>query len=201
MNKYHQAIFHFFATIKFIFVALFILALSGCGYKGAYWGPTDVKDFDDFGSGVLIVDKATGGNRHLSQQRFNLLKERGTLIVIDGWCMSACTMLLYPEYDNVCWTDDAVFHFHGVSLPAKYGNGVRVTYPTGTFAMWKPFPQYIKDILPPPDEWSHKVWNRVYVKNTAALKEDRHCHNSARFNSLLQAKYTDSGSISHLYGR
>jgi hypothetical protein len=54
---------------------------------------------------------------------FSMLRESGERIVIDGPCLSACTLVLSTiPTDRICVTRRAVLGFHGARLVDREGN-------------------------------------------------------------------------------
>src|SRR5258707_13775574 len=89
---------------------------------------------------VRITDDP-GGLMSQYASRFANVRQTGEKVVIDGPCLSACTMLLgmLPR-DQVCVTHNAVLGFHAAW---NYnGHGRRVTSAVAT--------QALIDIYPPP---------------------------------------------------
>lgn len=162
-----------------------IKLIASCSSHG-YWGRTDAPDFRENEDGVLVIEKATGGSDLVTRQKLDGFRERGVFIVIDGACLSACTMLLYPEYDNVCWTDEAEFVFHGASLMPTRDRPERQDFPVATKRMWQRYPEYIKRALPDPSEWRHDRYYRMKVADWTVLQIDRHCRHDARYDRTLQ---------------
>lgn len=158
---------------------LCLLVASCSGHR--YWGRTDAPEFRESVEGILIIEKATGGNDLVTKQKLDDFHSRGVFIVVDGACFSACTMLLYPEYDNVCWTDSAEFIFHGASFLPTKNRPQRQDFPAATRRMWEHYPDYIKRALPDVAEWRHNRYYRVRVRNWTALQLDRHCQNDPRY--------------------
>lgn len=78
-------------------------------------------------------------------------RNSGDVIVIDGYCISACTvaLALLPPH-QVCVTPYAMFGFHS----AWYGSESAPQFSLeGTQFMWQIYPEYIREIL------REKGWN------------------------------------------
>ena len=62
---------------------------------------------------VLIVEDG-GGRMEDYAARFRQVRQSGQAVVIDGPCLSACTMVLgIVPLDRICATPNAVLGFHG----------------------------------------------------------------------------------------
>ncbi len=67
----------------------------------------------------------------------------GERVIIDGNCLSACTMtlgIIPPE--NVCATPRAVLGFHSAFTPTPWGQ--KIDYPPGTMQMVSYYPPAIR---------------------------------------------------------
>src|SRR5204863_3731463 len=93
---------------------------------------------------VHIVDDP-GGEVSEYVQAFHELRKAGEHLVIDGPCLSACTLFtgLLP-HDHVCVTKRAVLGFHAASY---YDDARRSLVPTrtGTRLVMRLYPQEIRD--------------------------------------------------------
>ncbi|HVY58713.1 MAG TPA: hypothetical protein VHA77_12750 [Xanthobacteraceae bacterium] len=76
--------------------------------------------------------------------RYSELRSSGERVVIDGPCLSACTMLLgmLPR-QQVCVTPNAVLGFHAAWRPDSYGN--RVVSASATQALWDMYPRRVRN--------------------------------------------------------
>lgn len=61
---------------------------------------------------AYVIEAEFGGETKLHETEFSLI-EPGMLVIVDGFCLSACTMVLREDFGfNVCYTDAAIFGFH-----------------------------------------------------------------------------------------
>jgi len=66
---------------------------------------------------VLISDD-NGGRIGPYLARYQMLRQRGEYVIVDGKCMSACTIVLgLISRNRLCVTPNAVFGFHAAWLP------------------------------------------------------------------------------------
>jgi hypothetical protein len=89
------------------------LALAGLLMLCAL-SPAPAKTVITYDEGGVIVDFI---------KKYSDMRDRGEKVVVDGPCISSCTLLLgllRPE--NYCATDSAVFGFHSASLKIKPGD-------------------------------------------------------------------------------
>lgn len=84
--------------------------------------------------GGLMVDYAT---------RYMQVRESGEQVVIDGACLSACTMVIgFVPRHRICATQNAVLGFHAAWRPD--GSGGKVTSPAATQALLSVYPASIR---------------------------------------------------------
>jgi hypothetical protein len=86
-------------------------------------------------SGGRIIDYA---------DRFLQARASGAQVVIDGTCLSACTLVIgmLPR-DRICATPNAVLGFHAAWQPT--GNGGKFTSSAATQAMMKAYPPNVRN--------------------------------------------------------
>jgi hypothetical protein len=71
------------------------------------------------------------------------LRTSGESVVIDGNCLSACTLVLgLVPHERVCATQRARFGFHAAWMPDREGRPV--TSPLGTQALWNIYPTTVR---------------------------------------------------------
>jgi hypothetical protein len=92
---------------------------------------------------TMRIAEDRGGQIGHYLQAFASLRSSGENVVIDGNCLSACTLVLglIPK-SRVCATPRARFGFHAAWMPD--GEGHPVTSPMGTEALWNIYPSPVK---------------------------------------------------------
>ena len=71
------------------------------------------------------------------------LRDSGEQIVIDGTCISACTLVLgIVPHDQICVTVNAVLGFHAAWRPGFFG--ATVINDPGTRTLWNLYPNSIR---------------------------------------------------------
>jgi hypothetical protein len=104
-------------------------ALLACGISSA--------------SATMRIAGDRGGQIGQYLQNFAAVRSSGEQVVIDGNCLSACTMVLgLVPRDRVCATSRARFGFHAAWMPDE--NGRPVTSPMGTQALWNIYPAPVR---------------------------------------------------------
>lgn len=92
---------------------------------------------------TMRIAEDRGGQIGHYLQAFATLRSSGENVVIDGNCLSACTLVLglIPK-SRVCATPRARFGFHAAWMPDV--DGRPVTSPMGTEALWNIYPSSVK---------------------------------------------------------
>jgi hypothetical protein len=76
-------------------------------------------------------------------ERFDAARASGEPVIIDGACLSACTLAIgILARGQVCATPNAVLGFHAAWRPTA--NGGRVTSPAATQAMYEVYPANVR---------------------------------------------------------
>jgi hypothetical protein len=94
-------------------------------------------------SAEVRIAEDRGGQIGQYLQAYASLRSSGERVVVDGNCLSACTLLLgvIPR-SRICATERARFGFHAAWMPD--GNGRPVTSTTGTRALWRIYPPSVQ---------------------------------------------------------
>jgi len=113
---------------------LSVLTLGGALVLGA-GGPV---------SADVRILSSPGGEVGSFLKLFALLRESGERIIIDGPCLSACTLVLstIPK-DRICVTRRAVLGFHGARLVDRGGNEYAVP-PSVNTAVTEVYPEPVQ---------------------------------------------------------
>src|SRR6266481_4727120 len=89
-------------------------------------------------STVRIVDDP-GGRIGTYVDRYEGVRVSGERVIIDGYCASACTIVLGAiPYDRICVTSRARLGFHAAWNPGP--NGRRITNPEATQSLYSMYP-------------------------------------------------------------
>ena len=108
---------------------LLCVALLACGVTSA--------------SATMRIAEDRGGQIGHYLQAFAMLRSTGERVVIDGNCLSACTLVLgMIPHDHICATPRARFGFHAAWMPDS--DGRPVTSPMGTQALWNIYPPSVR---------------------------------------------------------
>src|SRR6185437_16880689 len=94
-------------------------------------------------SATMLISEDRGGQIGHYLQTFAMLRSTGERVIIDGNCLSACTLVLgiIPR-DRLCVTKRARLGFHAAWMPDADGHPV--TSPMGTQALWNLYPTSVR---------------------------------------------------------
>lgn len=94
-------------------------------------------------SATMRISEDRGGQIGHYLQAFAMVRSSGERVVIDGNCLSACTLLLgLVPRNRMCATDRARLGFHAAWLPDADGRPVTSTM--GTRALWNAYPNSVR---------------------------------------------------------
>ena len=94
-------------------------------------------------SATMLIAGDRGGQIARYLQTFAQVRSSGERVVIDGNCLSACTLVLgLVPRSRVCATSRARFGFHAAWMPDSDGHPV--TSPMGTQALWNIYPSHVR---------------------------------------------------------
>ena len=91
----------------------------------------------------MRIAEDRGGQIGRYLQAFAMVRSSGERVVVDGNCLSACTLVLgVVPRDKICATQRARFGFHAAWMPNE--NGRPVTSRLGTQALWDVYPASVR---------------------------------------------------------
>jgi len=90
---------------------------------------------------TLVIHFSPGGSLFQFTEKYNDIEERGGRVIIDGVCISACTLVLgLVTLDRVCTTSRGVFAFHSASVEGKFSAD-------GTGILWAMMPEQVREFF------------------------------------------------------
>lgn len=92
---------------------------------------------------TMRISEDRGGQIGHYLQAFSMLRTSGERVIIDGNCLSACTLLLglIPR-NRMCATPRARLGFHAAWMPDSEGRPI--TSAMGTRALWNAYPASVR---------------------------------------------------------
>ena len=92
---------------------------------------------------MMVITDDIGGRIGKYVEAYQHARQSGELVVIDGVCLSACTLVLgIVPADRICITRRATLGFHAAWLPGPRGRPVRSE--AGTQALWEHYPAHVR---------------------------------------------------------
>jgi len=92
---------------------------------------------------MMVITDDIGGRIGKYVEAYQNARQNGELVVIDGVCLSACTLVLgIVPSDRICITRRATLGFHAAWLPGPRGRPVHSA--AGTQALWEYYPAHVR---------------------------------------------------------
>lgn len=115
------------AALLIMFAAIFMCSTASAQFTSQvgedtyiYFGSSDAIPLIELGCpGEVIIGDSPGGNLTGTVATIGEAFICETVITIAGECYSGCTMFLTLPPEQLCFTDDALFFFHGPGLDVE----------------------------------------------------------------------------------
>src|SRR6186997_665761 len=94
-------------------------------------------------SATMRISDDVGGRIGAYVDQYSQVRNSGERVVIDGVCLSACTLVLgIVPRNRICVTRRATLGFHAAWMPGP--NGKPVPSAVGTQALWDMYPSHVR---------------------------------------------------------
>ena len=94
-------------------------------------------------SATMRISDDVGGRIGAYVDQYSDIRNSGERVVIDGACLSACTLVLgIVPRNRICVTRRATLGFHAAWMPGP--NGKPVPSEVGTRALWDLYPSHVR---------------------------------------------------------
>jgi len=94
-------------------------------------------------SATMRISDDVGGRIGSYVDQYSAIRNSGERVVIDGACLSACTLVLgIVPRNRICVTRKAMLGFHAAWMPGPQGKPVPSA--VGTQALWDLYPQNVR---------------------------------------------------------
>ena len=94
-------------------------------------------------SATMRISDDVGGRIGAYVDQYSQVRNTGERVVIDGVCLSACTLVLgIVPRNRICVTRRATLGFHAAWMPGP--NGKPVPSSVGTQALWDMYPAHVR---------------------------------------------------------
>ena len=111
--------------------------------RGLFYGAAIAALTVTSASATMRIAEDRGGQIVQYLQAFASVRSSGESVVIDGNCLSACTLVLgLVPRERICATGRARLGFHAAWMPDR--DGRPVTSPLGTQALWSIYPASVR---------------------------------------------------------
>src|SRR4029077_17016089 len=111
--------------------------------RGLFYGAAIAALTVTSASATMRISEDRGGQIGHYLQAFASVRSSGENVVVDGNCLSACTLVLgLVPRERICATSRARFGFHAAWMPDESGRPV--TSPMGTQALWNIYPSRVR---------------------------------------------------------
>jgi len=92
----------------------------------------------------MRIRQDRGGRIDAYLHRYATVRKSGQRVIVDGPCLSACTVLLgaIPK-DRICVTERASFGFHAAWVPT--GRGTQAPSALGDRMLWANYPPAVRE--------------------------------------------------------
>jgi hypothetical protein len=94
-------------------------------------------------SATMRISDDVGGRIGAYVDQYSAIRASGEKVVIDGACLSACTLVLgIVPRNRICVTRRAMLGFHAAWMPGPHGKPVPSA--VGTQALWDMYPAQVR---------------------------------------------------------
>jgi hypothetical protein len=135
-------------------------------------------------SATVIISDDIGGKMQDYTARFRQVRDSGQSVVINGTCVSACTMVLgLVPSDRICATHNAVLGFHAAWMFDN--SGKRVVSASGTQDLMKTYPAPVRAWIAQHGGLTPKM---MYLRGRDLAAIVAPCRNGSRAASVSRTK-------------
>jgi len=140
---------------------------------------------------MLVITADIGGRIGKYIETYQNARQTGELVVIDGVCLSACTLVLgiIPP-GRVCATSRARFGFHAAWMPGD--DGRPITSPLGTQALWNIYPSHVRRWINNHGGLSRKM---IYLQGSALDGIVASCEQPTQRAQVRSSRRITTGSV------
>jgi hypothetical protein len=148
--------------------------------RGLFYGAAIAALTVTSASAAMRIAEDRGGQIGQYLQAFASVRSSGESVVIDGNCLSACTLVLgLVPRERICATERARLGFHAAWMPDR--DGRPVTSPLGTQALWSIYPATVRRWINQHGGLSRKmIFMQGHELNGIVASCDRSPHYQAR---------------------
>ena len=128
---------------------------------------------------VVRIAKDPGGRIGTYIDRYQGVRGSGEVVIIDGYCVSACTIVLGTvPHDKICVTSRARLGFHAAWDPGSSGR--RITNPEATQSLYAMYPFEVRHWI---DQRGGLTSHMIYLSGRELEAMYRPCYLDSRASS------------------
>jgi hypothetical protein len=128
---------------------------------------------------VVRIVKDPGGRIGTYVDRYQGVRGSGEMVIIDGYCVSACTIVLGTvPHDKICVTSRARLGFHAAWDPGSSGH--RITNPEATQTLYSMYPLEVRHWI---DQRGGLTPHMIYLSGRELEAMYRPCYLDSRASS------------------
>ncbi len=147
-------------------------------------------------SATMRIAEDRGGQIGHYLQAFAMLRSTGENVVIDGNCLSACTLVLgIIPASKICATENARFGFHAAWMPDR--DGRPVTSSMGTRALWNIYPASVRHWISQHGGLSRKM---IFLEGSDLNGIVRSCSATPRVHAQSSHRYPSRRPVRYVSG-
>ncbi len=147
-------------------------------------------------SATMRIAEDRGGQIGHYVQAFAAVRSTGENVVIDGNCLSACTLVLgMVSSSKICATERARFGFHAAWMPDREGRPV--TSAAGTRALWNIYPTSVRHWINRHGGLSRKM---IFLEGHDLNGIVHSCSATPRMHAHLNRSYASRHAVRYVSG-
>ena len=124
-------------------------------------------------SATMRISDDIGGRIGTYVDQYSAVRNSGERVVIDGTCLSACTLVLgIVPRNRICVTRRATLGFHAAWMPGPQGRPIPSA--VGTQALWEMYPAHVRRWINARGGLSSKM---VFLRGRELLSMYPECRN------------------------
>jgi hypothetical protein len=124
-------------------------------------------------SATMRISDDIGGRIGTYVDQYSAVRNSGERVVIDGTCLSACTLVLgIVPRNRICVTRRATLGFHAAWMPGPQGRPIPSA--VGTQALWEMYPSHVRRWINARGGLSSKM---VFLRGRELLSMYPECRN------------------------
>jgi len=147
---------HASVLVAILMGALIGLAALSIGFAASWGTRAAITYYQDRDTSPVRIGTDYGGYMVEYISKFEKWRARKRMVIIDGMCISSCTMalgLIPPE--RLCGTEHAVFAFHSAFIERELMSGITIQQfaKESTRLLWHMYPPKVRELLREKYEW------------------------------------------------